>query len=197
MPGGHYKDRNRYFNQKTKTAHVRETTRSRPRPSPVDSGGRRANSTPNDGPHLELGRLRLKTWSKSDFSIAQTTGQHISTCVYHRCCLSTCRQDWDQKRPSNAWKQPCWPTDSPTHAGITLCSHLIHHLPASTSPPWETGTRRDGTSSDESFKRLEKTSMYTRDHGELCWYSVVVLRWLQARVAIGVQLVVALFTHYA
>ena len=34
---------------------------------------RRANTTPNGGPHLELGRLRLKTWSKSDFSIAETT----------------------------------------------------------------------------------------------------------------------------
>ena len=82
MPGGHYKDRNRYFNQKTKTAHVRETTRSRPRPSPVDSGGRRANSTPNDGPHLELGRLRLKTWSKSDFSIAQTTSTYLHMSLY-------------------------------------------------------------------------------------------------------------------
>ena len=34
---------------------------------------RRANSTPNDGAQLELGRLRLKTWSKSDFWIAETT----------------------------------------------------------------------------------------------------------------------------
>ena len=34
---------------------------------------RRANTTPNGGPHLELERLRLKTWSKSDFSIAETT----------------------------------------------------------------------------------------------------------------------------
>ena len=34
---------------------------------------RRANTTPNGRPHLELGRLRLKTWSKSDFSIAETT----------------------------------------------------------------------------------------------------------------------------
>ena len=32
------------------------------------------NTTPNGGPHLELGRLRLKTWSKSDVSIAKTTG---------------------------------------------------------------------------------------------------------------------------
>ena len=35
---------------------------------------RRANTTPNGGTHLELGRLRHKTWSKSDFSIAETTG---------------------------------------------------------------------------------------------------------------------------
>ena len=34
---------------------------------------RRANTTPNGGPHLELGRLRLITWSKSDFSIAEAT----------------------------------------------------------------------------------------------------------------------------
>ena len=33
----------------------------------------RANTTPNGEPHLELGRLRFKTWSKFDFSIAQTT----------------------------------------------------------------------------------------------------------------------------
>ena len=34
---------------------------------------RRANTTPNGGTHLELERLPLKTWSKSDFSIAETT----------------------------------------------------------------------------------------------------------------------------
>ena len=34
---------------------------------------RRGNTTPNGGPQLERGRLRLKTWSKSDFSIAETT----------------------------------------------------------------------------------------------------------------------------
>ena len=34
---------------------------------------RRANTTPSHGAHLELGHLRLKTWSKSDFSIAETT----------------------------------------------------------------------------------------------------------------------------
>ena len=36
---------------------------------------RRANTIPNARPHLELERLRLKTWSKSDFSIAETTQQ--------------------------------------------------------------------------------------------------------------------------
>ena len=30
-------------------------------------------SAPGDGPHLDLGRLRLKAWYKSDFSIAGTT----------------------------------------------------------------------------------------------------------------------------
>ena len=34
---------------------------------------RRGNTTPNGGPHLDRGRLLLKTWSKSDFSIAETT----------------------------------------------------------------------------------------------------------------------------
>ena len=34
---------------------------------------RRANATPNGGPHLELGCLRLKSWSKSDLSSAATT----------------------------------------------------------------------------------------------------------------------------
>ena len=34
---------------------------------------RRANTTPNGEPRLELGRLRLKSWFKSDFSVAETT----------------------------------------------------------------------------------------------------------------------------
>ena len=34
---------------------------------------RRANTIPNGGPHVELGHLRLKTWFKSGFSIAETT----------------------------------------------------------------------------------------------------------------------------
>ena len=45
---------------------------------------RRANSTPNRGPYLELGRSRLETWSRADFSTAQMTGQHFYTRVYHR-----------------------------------------------------------------------------------------------------------------
>ena len=58
----------------------RETTRARPRPLPAVRRGeqgeaRRANSTPNGGLHFEKGRLRLKTWSKSDLSIAETTGR--------------------------------------------------------------------------------------------------------------------------
>ena len=32
-----------------------------------------AMSAPRGGPHLDLGRLRVKTWSKSDFPIAETT----------------------------------------------------------------------------------------------------------------------------
>ena len=49
------------------------------------SEARRANSTPNGEPHLELGRLRLKTWSNSDFSIAQTTYQHSNICTSYMC----------------------------------------------------------------------------------------------------------------
>ena len=48
---------------------------------------RRANTTQNVRPHLELGRLRPKIWSKSDFSIAETTGltyQYISIIVLYR-----------------------------------------------------------------------------------------------------------------
>ena len=56
-------------------------------PSRVGRGtqgeARRANSTPNGGPHLELGCLRLKTWSKPYFSIAQTTGPtYLYMCFY-------------------------------------------------------------------------------------------------------------------
>ena len=43
---------------------------------------RRANTTPNGAPHLEVGHLRLKTWSKSDFPIAETTSP---TYLYIKC----------------------------------------------------------------------------------------------------------------
>ena len=57
---------------------------------------RRAQSTPNGGPHLELGQLRLKTWSKSDFSISQTTGQHIHLCcTAHKKLLSNQIDNWN------------------------------------------------------------------------------------------------------
>ena len=46
---------------------------------------RPAISAPRGGPHLDLGRLRLKTWSNSDFSIAETTWPiYIYTYIY--CC---------------------------------------------------------------------------------------------------------------
>ena len=43
----------------------------------------RANTTPNGGPHLELGGLRLKTWSKSDFSIAETWPTYLYIHLLH------------------------------------------------------------------------------------------------------------------
>ena len=54
---------------------------------------RRANITPNDGSHLELGRLRFKTWSKSDFSIAEMTWP---------TCLSTYIYKWGSPRWASA-----------------------------------------------------------------------------------------------
>ena len=55
---------------------------------------RPAISAPRGGPHLDLGRLRLKTWSKSDFWIAETTWPtylyvHLQDCSfsYMRTCL--------------------------------------------------------------------------------------------------------------
>ena len=81
-------DRNTYFDKKRKQhqspaddASTAETATGRVRRGEQGEAWR-ANSRPNVGSHLELGRLRLKTWSKSAFSIAQTTGQHICTCVH-------------------------------------------------------------------------------------------------------------------
>ena len=58
-------DRNSYFDQKTKTAPLpgRDASTAKAAPGRVGRGeqreARRANSTPNGGPHLDLGRLRL------------------------------------------------------------------------------------------------------------------------------------------
>ena len=66
----------------------REPTLARRRPPPDRVGrdeqgeARRANTTQNGGPHLELGRLRLKTKSKSDFSIAETWPTYLCTYLY-------------------------------------------------------------------------------------------------------------------
>ena len=38
-----------------------------------ESEAHRANTKPTGAPHLELGRLRHKTWSKPDYSIADAT----------------------------------------------------------------------------------------------------------------------------
>ena len=40
---------------------------------------RRANTTRNGGPHLELGRLRLKTWYNPEFRLPRRHGQHNYT----------------------------------------------------------------------------------------------------------------------
>ena len=70
------------------------TTKRKQQPSPGDDAStaeaapgrvgrdgqgeaRRANTTPKGGPHLEGGRLRLKTCSKYDFSIAETWSTYL------------------------------------------------------------------------------------------------------------------------
>ena len=73
------RDRKRNFDKKTKATPGAGRGREHGRtPPPFESGEaskvRHDDSTsPNGGPHLELGRLRLKTLSTSDFSIAETT----------------------------------------------------------------------------------------------------------------------------
>ena len=68
-----------YFDGKTKTAPLTERRREHRRVAPGRVGrdehgeARRANTTSNGGPRLELERLPLKTWPKSDFGIAETT----------------------------------------------------------------------------------------------------------------------------
>ena len=92
-------DRNTYFDKKRKQhqspaddASTAETATGRVRRGEQGEAWR-ANSRPNVGSHLELGRLRLKTWSKSDVTIAQTTGQNICTCVYIRTCAAAHEQE--------------------------------------------------------------------------------------------------------
>ena len=71
--------------QKTKTApaarRLREHSRGRPGRVGRDEQGeaRRANTTRNGGPHFELGRLRLKSWSESDLPIAATWPKYLYT----------------------------------------------------------------------------------------------------------------------
>ena len=48
----------------------------------------RANTTPNGGPHLQLERLRLKTWSNSDLSIAETWSTYLNSTMYK--CVFFC-----------------------------------------------------------------------------------------------------------
>ena len=43
---------------------------------------RRANTAPNGGPHLELGRLQLNTWSRSDLPIAVRVFFALSRSLY-------------------------------------------------------------------------------------------------------------------
>ena len=70
------------------SSHLRETTQAPAEAAPgrVERDGqaeaRRANTTQNGEPHLELGRLRLKTLSKSDLSIAETWPKYLSTNLY-------------------------------------------------------------------------------------------------------------------
>ena len=45
---------------------------------------RQANSTPNGGPHLELTRLRLKTWSKIDFLLRRYLSHRRPYCYYYK-----------------------------------------------------------------------------------------------------------------
>ena len=64
----------------------RETTRARPRPTgrvgrDEQGEAHRANTAPNGGPHLELGRLRLPGLNLTS-RLLRLHGQHIYTCIY-------------------------------------------------------------------------------------------------------------------
>ena len=68
-----------YLDQETKTVPLPGRRREHGRDYPGRVGrdeqgeARRANTTPNEGPHLELERLSFITGSKSDYSIVETT----------------------------------------------------------------------------------------------------------------------------
>ena len=61
------------FDAKTKTVPLAGRRREHGLGHPRQGEARRANTTQNGEPHLELECLRLKTWCKSDFSTAETT----------------------------------------------------------------------------------------------------------------------------
>ena len=65
-----------YSYQKTKKEPPEEDSREHGRGRPRQAGetsNARSYTTPNGVPRLVLGRLWLKTWSKSDLSVAETT----------------------------------------------------------------------------------------------------------------------------
>ena len=95
---------------------------------------RRANTTPNGGPHLELERLRLKTWSKSDFSIAETWPTIcIYTYIYTELQISTSRiRVFCNLRPLclfrrlNCWANTGLDLASPSDSFCTLSIHQMY-----------------------------------------------------------------------
>ena len=87
---------------------------------------RRANTAPNVGPHLELERLRLKTWSKSDFSIAETTWSTY-LCIY---LLSETNRKTERKARFNlvhSTNSPIQPNKKTTQCARCLFSESLAH----------------------------------------------------------------------
>ena len=82
---------------------------------------RRANSTPNGGPHLELGRLRLTTWSKTDVSIAQTTQANISVhlLLIPNIAVDCCTRCLVQVRNQTKAKLTSWVPNRPAFRSTT------------------------------------------------------------------------------
>ena len=80
----HTRDRTGSLNKKKRKQHPspgEDASTAEAAPGRVGRDGqgeaRRANTTPKGGPHLEGGRLRLKTCSKYDFSIAETWSTYL------------------------------------------------------------------------------------------------------------------------